>query len=618
MKKRKELEKIFRNSLEMNKPVIGVAVGSGLFAKQALKGGADFLLALNAGRFRIAGIPSIACMMPFGNSNEIVFEFSNREIMPRLKDSAVICGICATDPIHTHSELLEKVIASGFCGVNNFPTVGIIDGKFREYLEGVGLGFQQEIDFMEKAVEKGLFTIAFVFNEAQGQAMAKIDVDVICAHFGWTGGGEKAGKVFSTIEECLELSEKIFKSVEAINPKIHKMIYGGPINTPEDAYFFYKNSETIAGYIGGSSFERIPTELAISETTDKFKNYYKLKQENKNLRKELLKKRGFDEIVGQSLIMQDMYELINKVADKNVNVLVQGESGTGKELVVKALHSNSNRYLGPFIKVNCAALPPNLLESELFGHEKGAFTGADRRRLGKFELADHGTLFLDEIGEMDYELQAKLLRIIQQREFERIGGEKTITVDVRIVCACNIDLKEAVNKNTFREDLFYRLNVITIQTPPLRNHIEDIPLLCRSFLKEFQHKYQLNEKRISPETVELLMAYSWPGNVRELKHILERAVILCDGDYIRPEDLEIKKEHLILKDDLPLNKDHLSEKNSYQLFAQNKEELEKKFILQILEDCTWNRTEAAEIIGITRRTLYSKIKKYGLKDKMSK
>ncbi|MBU4438366.1 MAG: sigma 54-interacting transcriptional regulator, partial [Firmicutes bacterium] len=507
-------------------------------------------------------------------------------------------------------ELIQKVRDLGFSGVNNFPTIGLVDGQFREWLEEKGLGYDHEIEFMKKAVAANLFTIAFVFDEEQARAMTKVGVDVVCAHFGWTRGGEKSGKVFSTINECLELTERIFGAVDEINPRTYKMIYGGPINSPEDAYYFYKNSQTI-GYIGGSSFERIPTELAISETTDKFKNYYKLKQENKHLKKELLKKRGFDEIVGQSLIMQDMYELINKVADKDVNVLIQGESGTGKELVAKALHFNSKRCLGPLIKVNCAALPPNLLESELFGHEKGAFTGADKRRLGKFELANHGTLFLDEIGEMDIDLQSKVLRIIQQQEFERVGGEKTIFVDVRIVCATNVDLKQAVADNRFREDLYYRLNVVEINTPPLRRHTEDVPLLCNRFLEEFKIKYQLEEKRLAPDAMAYLMECPWPGNVRELKHVLERAVILSEGKYIRRTDLVVEDFHLSPEKQ---NESPLIQKNSERL-ANSKDHLESNYILEILEICQWNRTEAANRMGISRRTLYNKIQKYNLSAK---
>lgn len=607
MKKKEAIEKMIRNSLKMNKPVIGVSVGSGLFAKQAIKGGADFLLALSAGRFRAAGIPSIGCMMPYSNSNELVFDFSSREILPKLKDKAVICGINATDPNYTHDDLIRKVKDMGFSGVNNFPTIGLIDGQLREWLEENGLGYQQEIDFMKKAVESNLFTIAFVFNEEQAREMTKVGVDVICAHFGWTRGGEKSGKVFSTINDCLEMTDSIFCAVDEINPSAFKMIYGGPVNTPEDAYYFYKNSQTI-GYIGGSSFERIPTELAITETTDKFKNYYKLKQENKHLKKELLKKRGFDEIVGQSIIMQDMYELINKVADKDVNVLIQGESGTGKELVAKALHFNSKRSLGPLIKVNCAALPPNLLESELFGHEKGAFTGADKRRLGKFELANHGTLFLDEIGEMDVDLQSKVLRIIQQQEFERVGGEKTIFVDVRLVCATNIDLKQAVEENHFREDLYYRLNVVEINTPPLRRHTEDIPLLCNRFLEEFKTKYQLEEKRLAPDVIAYLMECPWLGNVRELKHVLERAVILSEGKYIRRDDLVVEDFQISHREE-KINAPHSINSG---VLASSKDHLESTYIQEILNECQWNRTEAANRMGISRRTLYNKILKYNL------
>jgi len=589
-----------------NKPIIGVATGSGLSAKQAYEGGADFILALSAGRFRLAGVPSLACMLPFSNSNDLVFDFAEREIIPMIKDIPVIYGACATDLTYTHEELVKLLKKKGFSGINNFPTVGLIDGKFREALEQSGISYQKEIELMKTAVENDLFTVAFVFDISQGIEMAKVGVDVVCAHLGWTSGGEKGVKKRKDLEECIYQAEEIFNAVDKINSSIFKMIYGGPVEHPEQAFLFYENSQAV-GYIGGSSFERIPTEFAIREVTDKFKNYYKLKKENRKLKLELIKKKGFDEIVGQSRLMQDIYDIVNKVADRNINVLVQGESGTGKELVVRSIHNTSGRFKGPFIKINCATLPKGILESELFGHEKGSFTGAEKKRLGKFELADKGTLFLDEIGEMDLEVQAKLLRIIQEKEFERVGGSETIKVDVRIIAATNVDLREAVKLGTFREDLYYRLNVINILTPPLREHKEDIPLLVNHFLKEIEHKFDKPNMRLSPDVFDLFMAYDWPGNVRELKHVLERASILSDGEIINREVLP-----KYFKTSSVSENKYDDFGNIIEYMKNNTELVEKELILQVLNQCGWNRTKAAGKLNISRKTLYNKMKKMGI------
>jgi len=404
----------------------------------------------------------------------------------------------------------------------------------------------------------------------------------------------------------LLIAKKIFAGAKKIDPHSIHMVYGGPIKTPEQAAYFYKNSSAI-GYIGGSSFERIPTEIIIRETTDNFKNYEKLVKENEMLKKELIKKKGFDEIVGQSTRMQEIYDIINKVAGKNVNVLVKGESGTGKELIVRAIHYNSSRYKGPFIKVNCAALPDSVLESELFGHEKGAFTGAIQRRLGRFELANNGTLFLDEIGEMSLKTQAKLLRAIQEQEFQRVGGTETIKTDARIICATNIDIQKSVREGLFREDLYYRINVVSIETPPLRKHKEDISLLVNHFLQKIEKELGKKIKRIEPAAFDMLMTYDWPGNVRELKHILERAAILTDGDVIKTQDLpeQIRNQGLAfqtISEEPPL----LKNAGTRQLL------FEKELILDGLERFNWNRSKTAEYLGITRRTLYNKMTKLGI------
>jgi DNA-binding NtrC family response regulator len=598
-----DIRKLLQENIALNRPIIGVAVGSGFSAKQAAEGGADFLLVLNAGRFRAAGVSSLAALMPYANSNEMVLGIGSKEIIPRIKDKPVIFGVCATDPTVEHHQLLNTLIQCGFHGVNNFPTVGLLDGVLRDALEEDGFGFDREVEFMEKAVCAGLFTVAFVFDRVQAKKMAKAGVDIVCAHLGFTAGGKTGVKNYISLEAGLQLASEIFSAADHENAGIIKMVYGGPIITPDEANYFYSKTSAV-GYIGGSTFERIPTEVQIQKVTGQFKNLEKLSKENEALRRELLKKKNYDDIVGQSRIMQQLFDVVSKVADKEINVLVCGESGTGKELVVKAIHFNSPRYNQPFIKINCAAIPETLLESELFGHEKGAFTGATQQRLGLFELADRGTLFLDEIGEMSQSIQAKLLRAIQEQEFQRVGGNRTIKVDVRIVCATNSDLRTAVAQGRFREDLYYRLNVVTIRTPPLRSHKEDIPLLVNYFLECIRTKFNRDIRRLTPHALEALLAYDWPGNVRELVHTLESAAVLCDGDTISTYDLPA---HLQIS-----GSSELQSQSKIISISQNTAVVEKQLITEALTKFSWNRSKTAAYLGITRRTLFNKIHRYGL------
>lgn len=598
------IRKLLAENLKNNRPIIGVAVGSGLSAKQAIAGGADFLLALNAGRFRMAGISSLAALLPYANSNEMVLDFGSREIIPRAGDRPVIFGACATDITIEQDALIDRIRYQGFHGVNNFPTVGLIDGALRQALEEEGHAFEREVEFMAKAAKAGLFTVAFVFDEEQGKAMAAAGADIICAHLGLTAGGKTGAKHAMSPENGVDLANRIFAAVDRLYPGKIKLIYGGPVSAPEQTEYFYNNTSAV-GYIGGSSFERIPAEATIEEVTGQFKNFMRLKRENESLRRELQKKKVFDEIVGKSRIMQEMFGIVSKVADKDINVLVCGESGTGKELVVRAIHYNSPRSSQPFIKVNCAAIPETLLESELFGHERGAFTGATGKRMGLFELANHGTLFLDEVSEMSPNTQAKVLRAIQQQEFHRLGGGTPIKVDIRIICATNADIQTAVAQGKFREDLYYRLNVITIRTPPLRQHKEDIPLLVNHFLEKIRLKFNRNVRRLSLATFDALMQYHWPGNVRELEHLLESAAILCDGDVINCTDLPIG---------FPVRSCGGDEarKAAGSMTRTATASLERQLILGTLNQYSWHRQKTAQSLGITRRTLLNKMKKYNI------
>jgi len=333
-----------------------------------------------------------------------------------------------------------------------------------------------------------------------------------------------------------------------------------------------------------------------------------LKRENVNLRQQLKRKYRFENIIGDSEKMQRVFEIIEKVADTDSTVLILGESGTGKELIAKAIHYNSYRRDNPFVPVNCAAIPSELLESELFGHEKGAFTNAIRMRIGRFELANGGTVFLDEIGDMNPLLQSKLLRVLQERQFERVGGTKTIKTDIRILAATHQDLKGLVQQRKFREDLYYRLNVIPIEVPPLRERRADIPLLTHHFLEQFNKRKKKKIKGFDEEAVNRLVQYSWPGNVRELENTIERMIILVDGDIVMPADLPEKFQEAAeftqaQSQDIPEKGISLDEAvNDY----------ERRLILQALVKTGWVKNKAAQLLNLNRTTLIEKIKRQNL------
>jgi DNA-binding NtrC family response regulator len=335
----------------------------------------------------------------------------------------------------------------------------------------------------------------------------------------------------------------------------------------------------------------------------------RLIDDNRFLRSELKRQYGFDNIIGTNREVQQAYVVAAKVARTNATVLLLGETGTGKEYLARTIHYQSDRANGPFVKVNCAALPENLLESELFGHEKGAFTHAITRRLGRFEIAHKGTIFLDEIGEIAPSVQTKLLRVLQEKQFERVGGSETITVDVRVIAATNRDLEQAVREKQFRDDLYYRLNVISVKLPPLRERGDDVMIFADHFLKRFADEMGKPIKNFSEEAISVIKAHSWPGNIRELENAVERAVILCEGDTIRPEHLMIapcKKEKNLAE--LPTTESVLSE---LPVIASLRE-VECAHIRRVLNYKGWNQSAAAQILGIDRKTLRNKIKEFKL------
>jgi len=313
---------------------------------------------------------------------------------------------------------------------------------------------------------------------------------------------------------------------------------------------------------------------------------------------------GVEELMGSSPVMQDVYKQIGRVADSPATVLLLGESGTGKGLVARTIHNHSGRRDRPFVKINCATIPDNLIESELFGYERGAFTGAARQKQGKFEAAHLGTVFIDEVGELSPALQVKLLRVLQEKEFERVGGNETIRVDVRVIAATNRDLELCVREGTFREDLFFRLNVVTIKLPPLRERADDIRELAGYFLAKYSREFGKKIAGFAPAAMEALLKFDWPGNVRELENVCERAVVMASGPVILPEDLPLSLSVPILPDMPAIT----AGRSLKEIVA----DVERQVILKVLRENNWHRGAAAQALGLNRRSLYAKMKEYGL------
>ncbi len=391
---------------------------------------------------------------------------------------------------------------------------------------------------------------------------------------------------------------EVLKRAKAINPEVDVIMMTA---------FGSIESAIEAMRAGAIDYLTKPIDLDQLEVViNKALEHKQLVSENRLLREQLADKFKFEQIISVSEAMEEAINLAGRAAPSKATVLITGESGTGKELIARAIHYTSPRKNESFVAVNCAALSENLLESELFGHEKGAFTGADRQRKGRFEIANWGTLFIDEVGEIPLTIQVKLLRVLQEQTFERIGGTESISVDVRIVAASNRNLEEMIQDGQFREDLYYRLNVVRINIPPLRKRKSDIPLLVDYFLKKYSEENNKPINGISKESMDLLMKYDYPGNVRELENIIEQAVVLSRGDLITSKDLPMTVQGM---------KQEFKKRDPFEegTFIERVEAFEKEMINQALEETQGVQTRAAKILGITERHLRYKLNKYGMK-----
>jgi DNA-binding NtrC family response regulator len=437
-----------------------------------------------------------------------------------------------------------------------------------------------------------------------------------------TGDGESGVALLSERRFDLYLVDLVLPGMGGM--EVLKNVTANNIHIPAIVITGFGAIETAVEAIKLGAFDYITKPFVLEElflVVQRALDFSRLKQENLSLKRQLKQRYDFQGLIGTSPQMQKVYGLIKKIADTDATVLIEGESGTGKELIAKTIHFNSSRAQNPFIPFNCAAIPRDLLESELFGHERGAFTGAINTRIGRFERANGGTILLDEIGELHPSFQVKLLRVLQEREFERVGGSKTIKVDVRILAATNKNLEQETKAGHFREDLFYRLNVIPLHIPSLRERREDIPLLTDFFVNFFSRKRKRENIRIHPEILQLFMQYSWPGNVRELENLIERVVILSEDGVISSRDLPQRFQELI---GAPL----AAEAEPSPLFNEPEREvllpdqglnmntlvegIEKSLIEQAVRKAGGVKSKAAEMLGLKRTTLLEKMKKFEL------
>ncbi|MCL6634400.1 MAG: sigma-54 dependent transcriptional regulator [Peptococcaceae bacterium] len=423
--------------------------------------------------------------------------------------------------------------------------------------------------------------------------------------------------------ECASSGGDGLEKIEALNPdvilldirmpdidgiKVLELVRRRGETTPIILITAYGSTQTTIEAMKLGAFDYLMKPLKISDLLEAVKKAIEVKELLDRTRAgENPPEAGPDTMIGLSPAMQNVYKIIGRVANTNATVLIRGESGTGKELVARAIHYNSVRKDRPFVKINCASIPENLLESELFGHEKGAFTGAVAAKPGKFELAHRGTIFLDEIGEMSMSTQTKLLRVLQEREFERVGGTETIKVDVRIVAATNKDLEKSIESGEFREDLYYRLNVVEIVLPPLRERKADIPALVSHIVRGCSIEHNKAIRGFSEAAMDILMGYDWPGNIRELKNVCERAVLMSNGPVLGVEELPLtlkkKSRRYNWLNEIPGG-------SLKEIVA----EVEREIVLRALEEHNWNRSAAAQALKMSRSSFYAKLKELGIMD----
>jgi DNA-binding NtrC family response regulator/predicted TIM-barrel enzyme len=574
-----DIKGVLQRCIDRQARVVGVVTGSGEVARAAVSAEADLLIALNAGLYRQSGHSSLAAYQPYGNANEQTEAILHQHILPHAGGVPVVAGICSLAEGAETTEYLKRLKRLNVSGVTNWPSVGLIDGAYREALEDAGLGSRNEVALLQRAREMGFVTFAYAYNNVDVRVFLQGGADALILTMGVTRSIDDIREKRDRLQRAIVYLNGMLAEVKTWGRRLPCLAYGGPITSPDDAEQLFRMSN-IDGFAGGSVFERLPMRDITGSVVRSFKSAAAERHEQADS--------GLGQMIGSSAPMRELFALIRRIAPYDVNVCIEGESGTGKELVATHIHRMSSRAHQPFVTLNCGAIPETLLESELFGHEKGAFTGAERRRLGKFELANRGTLFLDEIATLSPHGQVSLLRALQQREITRVGAENTIPVDVRVLAASNQRLNELVEQGGFRADLYHRLNQITLQVPPLRERLDDLPLLLADILRKLQ--IQLNRKLsgVAPRFMTKLQAHAWTGNIRELQHAILHAALREDGPLLEGAHFAPNTEARAVESAKGAHGDSW-----------------KQAVRRALRDARGNKSRAAAALGVTRRTLYA-------------
>ena len=577
-----------RQKIAKREPLVGAAVGSGMSAAAAEEGGADVILVLNVSHFRLHGNPSTAAFLPFANANEMTWEIATGHVMTHLRRTPVILGVCAQDPNLDLDAYLRRARDYGFAGVTNFPTVSFTDATYREALEEAGLGIRREEELMSRARELGLLTVGSSYSAEDAVTMARAGADVLCLNLGLAEWRTlDASEHQAALDRAALMLRSTIAAVKEVAPRPYCVIFGGPVILPQDTAQMYERTEAL-GYIGGSSVERFPTASAITQTVREFKHAATAGRRMNRL----------GALIGTGPAMQRVFDTIRAVADSDAAVLIVGESGTGKELAAREIHRLSRAHEKAMVSWNCGATSESLAMSELFGHERGAFTGATRTHVGKFEMAAGSTLFMDEVTDLPPSVQASLLRVLQEREIVRVGGEKSIAVNVRLVAASNKEFQELIPSGKFRLDLYYRLSTIVLRMPPLRERQEDIPFLVRELAQEFSQKYGRPVPRIPDSVMNALIRHSWPGNIRELRNVVERLFLLG-----RDQTLSRAWFEEMFASDRNVGGKLPSAVPPYLSLDARKERLN-----DVLARHDGNKTAAARELGVTRKTIHKWLK----------
>ncbi|MBN1491523.1 MAG: sigma 54-interacting transcriptional regulator, partial [Phycisphaerae bacterium] len=518
-----------------------------------------------------------------GNANAQTLSLLREQVLPRAEGVPVVAGVFAPDPLIDLREHLRALKALGVAGVTNWPALGFVDGRFGEALSAEGVDVACEIAMLDGAREAGLAAFGFACTPEDAARFAPHS-DALVLNLGLTRHVRDLSDRRDQIQQAIVRLNRTVAAVETVAPGVFCFAFGGPITMAED-FLQAARQGRVDGFAGGSVFERLPVQEIVESTIRRFRGVAVPAEAAAG-------EAALGDLVGRSAGMRRVFDMIHRIAPYDVSVCIEGESGSGKELVAVQLHRLSARAQESLVTLNCGAIPESLMESELFGHEKGAFTGADRRRLGKFELAHRGTLFLDEVGDLSPRAQVALLRALQQREITRVGGEQPLTVDVRIIAASHQRLPQLVREGRFRADLYYRLNQMTIRVPPLRERREDIAVLVDAILARLAVQFDRRLLGITDTFRQKLLAYDWPGNVRELEHVICRAAILEDGPLLDGGEFDPRP---------PAEEPTAAPPKPVDVSAQTRHAL----AVQAVRRCQGNKSWAASELRIARKTLYA-------------